>query len=175
MLFVSEDDGDARDTYWSIRWWSNIKSNCWTIDFRVLVCLSWWSYCSMYLESLWVGWSWHILTCTQMIRNIICTHKKVNVMLLKLFIFYLYSLSYKLSFLIKGALSGLRKFLANKSLLKMMKIPFYYQGNQTIKFSQFIEHKMRNIFLEKSYAKCVWETNPRSFSKKSKLVIFLEQ
>ena len=77
------------------------------------------------------------------------------VMLLKLFIFYLYSLSYKLHFLIKGALSGLRKFLANKSLLKMMKIPFYYQGNQTIKFSQFIEHKMRNIFLEKLYAKCV--------------------
>ena len=77
------------------------------------------------------------------------------VMLLKLFIFYLYSLSYKLRFLIKGALSGLRKFLANKSLLKMMKIPFYYQGNQAIKFSQFIEHKMRNIFLEKLYAKCV--------------------
>ena len=27
------------------------------------------------------------------------------------------------------------------------------KGNQTMKFGQLIEHKMRNIFLEKSYTK----------------------
>ena len=28
------------------------------------------------------------------------------------------------------------------------------RGNQTMKFGQLIEYNMRNIFLEKSYAKC---------------------
>ena len=48
-------------------------------------------------------------------------------------------------------------------------------GNQTIKFSQLIEHNIRNILLEKSYAKCGGETIPRPFSKKSKLSISLDQ
>ena len=72
---------------------------------------------------------------------------------------------------IKGAFSSLRRFLANDSTLKMMKNAFYLKGNQTIKFSQLIEYNMRNIFLEKSYRKCLGE----AFSKKSKLGISLDQ
>ena len=34
---------------------------------------------------------------------------------------------------------------------------------------------MRNIFLEKSYAKCDGETSPRPFSAKLKLCISLDQ
>ena len=49
------------------------------------------------------------------------------------------------------------------------------KSNQTVKFGQLIDYNMRNIFLEKSYRKCGEETNPRSFSKKSKLNIFLDQ
>ena len=44
-----------------------------------------------------------------------------------------------------------------------------------MKFGQLIEYNLRNIFLEKSYTKCVRETIPRPFLKKSKLSIFLEQ
>ena len=40
---------------------------------------------------------------------------------------------------------------------------------------QLIEYKIRNIFLEKSYSKYDEKTNPRPFSKKSKLSIFLDQ
>ena len=47
--------------------------------------------------------------------------------------------------------------------------------NQTVKFGQLIEHKMRKIFLEKSYPKCGEETSPKPFSKKSKLSISLDQ
>ena len=49
------------------------------------------------------------------------------------------------------------------------------KGNRTRKFGQLIEYKMRNVFLEKSYTKCGGETNPRSFSKKSKLGVPLDQ
>ena len=49
------------------------------------------------------------------------------------------------------------------------------KGNQTMKFGQLIECNMRNIFLEKSYTKCRWETSPRSFSEKLKLIISLHQ
>ena len=49
------------------------------------------------------------------------------------------------------------------------------KGNRTIKFGQLVEYNMRNIFLEKSYTKYDIETIPRSFSKKSKLIIFLDQ
>ena len=49
------------------------------------------------------------------------------------------------------------------------------KGNQTMKFGQLIEHNMRNIFLEKSYTKYSGETIPRSYSKKSKLSISLNQ
>ena len=32
------------------------------------------------------------------------------------------------------------------------------KGNQTMKFGQLVEYDMRNIFLQKSYTKCVGET-----------------
>ena len=40
-----------------------------------------------------------------------------------------------------------------------------------MKFGQFIECNMGNIFLEKSYTKCGGETSPWPFSKKLKLNI----
>ena len=43
-----------------------------------------------------------------------------------------------------------------------------------MKFGQFIEYNMKNIFVEKSYTKCDGETIPRPFSKKSKLSISLD-
>ena len=49
------------------------------------------------------------------------------------------------------------------------------KGNQTMKFGQLIEYNMRNTFVEKSYTKYGGETIPRSFSKKSKLIISLDQ
>ena len=49
------------------------------------------------------------------------------------------------------------------------------KGNQTMKFGQLIECNMRNIFLEKSYAKCYGKTSPRPFSEKLKLSISLNQ
>ena len=39
------------------------------------------------------------------------------------------------------------------------------KGNQTLKFGKLIECNIRNIFLEKSYTKCGWETSPRPFLK----------
>ena len=39
------------------------------------------------------------------------------------------------------------------------------KDNQTMKFVQFIEYKMRNIFLGKSYTKFAEETIPRPSSK----------
>ena len=44
-----------------------------------------------------------------------------------------------------------------------------------MKFGQLIEYNMRNIFVEKSYTKCGGQTIPRTFSKKSKLNISLDQ
>ena len=38
-----------------------------------------------------------------------------------------------------------------------------------MKFGQLIEYNLRNIFLEKSYTKCVRETIPRPFFKKIKI------
>ena len=38
-----------------------------------------------------------------------------------------------------------------------------------MKLGQLIEYNMRNIFPEKSYTKCGWETIPGPFSKKSKI------
>ena len=49
------------------------------------------------------------------------------------------------------------------------------KGNQITKFGQLIKYNMKNIFLEKSYTKCGGDTIPRSFSKKSKLTISLNQ
>ena len=49
------------------------------------------------------------------------------------------------------------------------------EGNQTMKFSQLIEYSMRNIFLEKSYAKCCGEAISGPFSKKTRLSTSLDQ
>ena len=49
------------------------------------------------------------------------------------------------------------------------------KGNHAVKFGQLMEYKMRNIFLEKSYTKCVGEIIPNPFSKLSKLSISLDQ
>ena len=49
------------------------------------------------------------------------------------------------------------------------------KDNQTTKFDQLLEYDMRNIFLEKSFAKCGEETIPRPFSKKSILSISPDQ
>ena len=46
--------------------------------------------------------------------------------------------------------------------------------NQTMKLGQLINN-MRNIFLEKSYARCGGETSPRPFSERFKLSISMEQ
>ena len=44
-----------------------------------------------------------------------------------------------------------------------------------MKFGQLIEYNMRNIFVEKSYAKCAEEFIPRPLFKKSKLNISQDQ
>ena len=49
------------------------------------------------------------------------------------------------------------------------------KGNQTMKFGQLIEYKMRNIFLEKSYTNRWVKTIPRLFSEKSELSKSLDQ
>ena len=49
------------------------------------------------------------------------------------------------------------------------------KGNQTMKFRQLIECKMRNIFLGKSYTKCGEETSSIPFSEQLKLIISLDQ
>ena len=49
------------------------------------------------------------------------------------------------------------------------------KGNQTMKFGQFVEHNMRNIFLQKSYTEKSGETSPKPFSEKSSLNISLDQ
>ena len=43
-----------------------------------------------------------------------------------------------------------------------------------MKFGQLMEYNLKNIFLEKSYAKYGGETIPRPFLKKSKLSISLD-
>ena len=48
------------------------------------------------------------------------------------------------------------------------------KNNHTTRFGQLIEYKMRNIFLEKSYTKCVGKASPRSFYRKLKLSISLD-
>ena len=44
-----------------------------------------------------------------------------------------------------------------------------------MKFGHLMEHKKRNISLEKSYTKRGKETSPRYFSEKLKLTITLDQ
>ena len=49
------------------------------------------------------------------------------------------------------------------------------KDNQTMKFGQLMEYKMRKVFLEKSYTKRDQETGPRPFSEELKLSISLDQ
>ena len=49
------------------------------------------------------------------------------------------------------------------------------KGNQTMKFGQLIEYKMRSIFLEKSYTNRWVKSIPRPFSEKYKLSKSLDQ
>ena len=44
-----------------------------------------------------------------------------------------------------------------------------------MKFVQLIEYSMRNIFLEKLHTNCSVEVSPRTFDRKSKLSISLDQ
>ena len=48
------------------------------------------------------------------------------------------------------------------------------KGNQTMKFSQLIEHNMRNIILEND-PQSAGDASPRPFSKNSKLSISLDE
>ena len=49
------------------------------------------------------------------------------------------------------------------------------KGNKTMKFGQLLEYNMRNIFIEKSYTEYVGEASPRTFYKKPKFSIYLDQ
>ena len=49
------------------------------------------------------------------------------------------------------------------------------KGKQKIKFGQLIEHNIRNVFLNKSFAKYSGEASPRSCCKKLKLSISVDQ
>ena len=49
------------------------------------------------------------------------------------------------------------------------------KSEQTMKLSQLIEYKMRNVFLEETYTKCSGETILTLFSRKSNLSISLDQ
>ena len=49
------------------------------------------------------------------------------------------------------------------------------KDNQTMKFGQLTEYNRKNIFLVKSCTTCVEETISRTFSKKSKLCVSLDQ
>ena len=49
------------------------------------------------------------------------------------------------------------------------------KGNQKLKFGQLIEYNKKNIFFEKSRAKCGGETSLRPFYKKPKLSLSLDQ
>ena len=44
-----------------------------------------------------------------------------------------------------------------------------------MKLGQLINDNMRNIFLEKSYARCGGETSPRPFPERFKLSVSMEQ
>ena len=61
---------------------------------------------------------------------------------------------------------------AGKQIIMMHTLPNNSRSkvNLTMKFGQFIEYNMKNIFLEKSYTKCSTGTGLRT-SKNSKLSI----
>ena len=43
-------------------------------------------------------------------------------------------------------------------------IPYISEGNHIVKFGHLTEYNMSNIFLEKSYTKCIGEASPRPFN-----------
>ena len=49
------------------------------------------------------------------------------------------------------------------------------KGNQTMNFGKLIEYNLRNTFSEKSCTECLGEASPRSFFKKSKISISLDE
>ena len=49
------------------------------------------------------------------------------------------------------------------------------KGNQAMKFGQWREYNMKNIFFVKPYTKCGGETSPRPFSENLKLSISPDQ
>ena len=103
----------------------------------------------------------------------------------KLFSFWRY-LSFCLDFLImyqNGLIKKIRlisKFMTSqpgKQTITTHILPNISRrrGNGTMKFGQLIERNMRNIFLEKSYAKCGGETSSRPLTERLKLSISLDQ
>ena len=95
----------------------------------------------------------------------------------KLFSFSRY-LSFCLDFLFMYKSSLIRKirliskFMTSQPILSNISRS---KGNQAMNFGQLIKYNMRNIFVEKSYTKCVEETTSKPFSKKSKLSLSLHQ
>ena len=66
------------------------------------------------------------------------------------------------------------KFMTSRTAKQIIAIlilpnPSRSKANHKMNFGQLIEYNTRNIFLEKSYAKCGVETSPRPFSKKIKI------
>ena len=103
----------------------------------------------------------------------------------KLFLFLRY-LSFCLDFLFMYQNSLIKKIRLTSNFLtsqpREQTIVIYIlpnisrsKGNQTMKFGQLIECNIRNIFLKKSYPKCIGKTSPRPFSEKLKLSISLDQ
>ena len=64
-----------------------------------------------------------------------------------------------------------------KQIIAIHVLPYISRSkdNQTAKFAHLMKYNMRKIFLEKSYPKCVAETSPKPFSKKSKFSLSLDQ
>ena len=60
-------------------------------------------------------------------------------------------------------------------LVRKIRFQYLWRFNQTMEFRRFIENYMRNTFLEKSCTKCCEKASLRSFLKKSKLSISLDQ
>ena len=73
-----------------------------------------------------------------------------------------------------GLIKDVRDLLTNNCNTHTAKIS-RSKGNWTMKFGQLIECNIRNIFLEKSYAKFGGETSPRPFSEKLKLNLSLDE
>ena len=66
------------------------------------------------------------------------------------------------------------KFMTSRTAKQIITIlilpnPSRSKANHKMNFGQLIEYNTRNIFLEKSYAKCGVETSTRPFSKKIKI------